>query len=261
MTLTTCQTTTVAETSAADKYTCEMTPSRLPIESKPAEPSSAGQADADESKTLPNEPAPSVPPPIESKPTESLSADQATSVEPKAHPNEPAPSARPRTFDHPDVSVPKSEEIECQTWDVVLSKRDGATKFGFAYVNYRDIFLKRLGGPAQHMLALVAAPELLIVKRVAKDALLDEWNCGNPSLQVCVSDRVAQVNERDTIDGMESALLCDEIRLRMVRYPERFHVDLVKREAVSKWGFMFGKSQGGLRIADLSSDGLLREYN
>merc|ERR1712110_870431 len=59
----------------------------------------------------------------------------------------------------------------------------------------------------------------------------------------------------------ESALLRDEIRLRMVRYPEQFHVDLVKRENAGKWGFRFGKSQGGLRIADLSSDGLLREYN
>merc|ERR1711881_705231 len=65
----------------------------------------------------------------------------------------------------------------------------------------------------------------------------------------------------DRIDGMESALLCDEIRLRMVRYPEQFHVKLVKREDVFKWGFRFGKSQGGLRVADLSADGLLREYN
>jgi hypothetical protein len=214
-------------------------------------------------KAHPNEAALSVQPSVDSKLTISPPECQAGLDYQKASSNVLQSLVQPQPFDHPHVSASESEEIECQTWDVVLSKRVDATKFGFSYVSYREIFLKRLGGCGhQHLSRLAPAPNMLLVKRVVKDTLLDEWNCMNPSsLQVCASDKVAQVNEQDTIDGMESALLSDEIRMRMVRYPERFHVDLVKREAVGRWGFKFGRSEGGLRIADLSSDGLLREHN
>jgi hypothetical protein len=161
-------------------------------------------------------------------------------------------------FEHPHVPAPKFTEIDCKTWDVSLAKRADAPKFGFSYVSEKVMFLKRLGSTAFPM---PAAPERLLLKRIVKGALLDEWNLANPNLQVDITDRVSRVNERETIDGMESALLSDEIQLRVLRYPESFHVDLVRRDALSKWGFMFGKSQGGLRIADVAPDGLLQEYN
>jgi hypothetical protein len=106
-------------------------------------------------------------------------------------------------------------------------------------------------------------PEALIVKRIVKKGLLEEWNYVHPEAEVRNGDRIIQVNGSKTILGMQKELRSASITCKVLRPPEVFSTELRKGGQQRKLGFKFEKPATSevLRITELVKDGLLDEVN
>lgn len=104
-------------------------------------------------------------------------------------------------------------------------------------------------------------PEVLYIKKVMVGGLLNEYNVASPDSEVRVGDRVIEVNGKTTIEEMSSEFKVDAVKMRIVRYPDVFHVVLQKRQGI-KLGFKFKAESAlpGLKISEVS-EGLLSEAN
>merc|ERR1712050_626564 len=91
------------------------------------------------------------------------------------------------------------------------------------------------------------------------------WNAEHPDAEVRPHDRIAEVNGFRTMDGMVQQLRMPTVHMQIIRYPDVFHVELLKSPKKSKYGFKFEKpgnaKLGELKINGMSESGLLEEAN
>jgi len=189
----------------------------------------------------------------------------------------------------PPVIAPPLEKHQgpgYKSWQVTLTKADGK-KFGFSYLNGKTDFMERRtasgnkdesrdtsamkssqsSGDEEKKQASVG-PELLIVKKVQEEGLLHEWNQVHPDAVVMPGDRVSEVNGSRTLKGMQKELRHNSITMTIMRYGDRFKVELRKRKNQKRLGFKFGKHHGkgeadlkDLKITEVGTSGLLHELN
>lgn len=177
--------------------------------------------------------------------------------------------------------IPKSNWCGCECWDVLLTKRDDKFKYGLTHSNGKAHFLKSIAAsiaegepldfPTPADGSSVASPsspingdEFLHVKKVIEGALLDEWNLEHPDAAVRATDCIVAVNGARTMKEMQVELRDAAVQIRVLRYPERFEINLVKRDGKRKLGFKFkpdGHAQVCLRVTEVSAGGLLDEAN
>merc|ERR1711988_814048 len=175
----------------------------------------------------------------------------------------PAPvRRRPRPVPS-SVPIPKTEDNECTVWKVMLKKEDASEKYGFSYANRRDLNDDSI--PAN-----TPGIEALIVKGFMAQGLMLDWNIEHPDAEVCVGDRIVEVNGKTRIGEMKEALRADEINITIRRYPSVFHVELTKTELQERLGFKFERPSATnpnadsialLRITEVATGGLMDEVN
>jgi len=164
-------------------------------------------------------------------------------------------------------------------WEVILTKRGNKQKYGFSHANAKFELLKdynraQAGSNKNsesnvttdlNLLSPAECPEALIVKRVNEHGLLEEWNFVHPEAEVRPGDRVIKVNNSDTIQDMQKELRTASCTCRILRYPEVFHTELVKRADARKLGFKFEKPANAalveLKVTEVAKAGLLDEVN
>lgn len=161
--------------------------------------------------------------------------------------------------------VPMKEVQGCLHWEILLIKKDASKKFGFSYANRRDLDVE--GHESNELDAL----EVLIIRSVNDDGLLSDWNVKHPDEMVQVGDRIVEINGTRTVYDMKEELRCSQtISMRFCRFPASFEVELVKTEAITKFGFRFEKPSPTnpfvdsihlLRIADVGNGGALHAWN
>merc|ERR1719453_1337782 len=84
----------------------------------------------------------------------------------------------------------------------------------------------------------IPAPEVLVVRRVNQDGLLEAWNKRHPEAEVKAQDRIIAVNGETAVEGMQREIRSPRIHIKLCRYPERFTVVLSKAGNV-RLGFRF----------------------
>lgn len=109
------------------------------------------------------------------------------------------------------------------------------------------------------------APEVLVVKNIAEQGLLAEWNDLHEDAEIKSFDRVCAVNEATTVKEMSLQLRAPSVTITIMRYPERFFCELVRRPDMKQLGFHFDTPDEGsalqeLRISEVTG-GLLEEAN
>jgi hypothetical protein len=167
----------------------------------------------------------------------------------------------------------KSEEFHgATTWEIVLSKHDNKTKYGFWYENAKVELLKGYSKAFQQeenapvdltLLSSQERPEALIVTRISKRGLLDEWNTSHPEAKVKIGDHVVKVNNSETIMDMQKELKSPSCICKILRFPKTFHIQVEKQGNTSSWGFKYASMANSqlLSVAEISQDGLLDRVN
>mmetsp|Transcript_31252 Transcript_31252/g.58694 ORF Transcript_31252/g.58694 Transcript_31252/m.58694 type:complete len:562 (-) Transcript_31252:222-1907(-) len=158
------------------------------------------------------------------------------------------------------------EEDGCLYWQVLLKKESTQDKFGMAQANGKVEFEIRLEAKAwesgRH--PRLPGPEMLIVKRIYPDGLLQKWNARVPQLEIRRQDRIVAVNDKTTVEAMAAEMQERRVFLQLVRFPDRFVVGLSKESGI-KLGFRFERPQGTfaeeVRITEVLDDGALMAYN
>jgi len=153
------------------------------------------------------------------------------------------------------------EEMDgCLRWRVVLEKDASSDKFGFVRMNGKAEF-EHYGIPDPRG-GSVAAPNVLIVRKVSRHGLLMAWNSRHPEAAVFAQDRIACINGETSIEGMDYEVMSRRIVMEMVRYPDAFTVTMNKADR--KLGFKITAELGvaqTLRITRVLADGALPDYN
>jgi len=166
--------------------------------------------------------------------------------------------------------VPKREDLGCLCWEVLMEKKSDSARYGFSHSNGFEKFQKdrNKGRSDDNDTSTVSVsedgPQTLIVKRIAQDGLLNEWNQLHPDAAVRSGDRIVEVNGRKDIADMQDQLRASAVKMSVVRYAWYFNIDLKKREGARKYGFKFEKphqSLDTLKITEVAPDGLLEEMN
>lgn len=149
------------------------------------------------------------------------------------------------------------EEDGCLFWQVLLKKEGEQDKFGFAQANGKMEFEIRLEGKSfeSGKRSRLPGPDMLVVKRIYPDGLLQKWNARAPQLEVRTQDRILAVNDQTDVEAMAREIHAPRIFLQMVRFPDRFIIGLSKENG-SKLGFRFERPQGTfaeeVRITEVS---------
>ncbi|CAE7204040.1 EHMT1 [Symbiodinium natans] len=157
------------------------------------------------------------------------------------------------------------EEDGCLFWQVLLKKESDQDKFGFAQANGKMEFEIRLEGKFESSKRpRLPGPDMLVVKRIYPDGLLQKWNARVPQLEVRPQDRILAVNDQTDVEAMAREIREPRVFLQMVRFPDRFIIGLSKENG-SKLGFRFERPQGTfaeeVRITEVLDDGALMAYN
>merc|ERR1740121_936017 len=116
----------------------------------------------------------------------------------------------------PNKEVQMEESDGCYFWEVLLRKETPDDKFGFVQANGKLEFEARLANPSQRPTTPVSTapirppedsplegPQVLIVRRIHENALLDAWNKRYPDIAVHPQDRICSVNGETTLEGMQ----------------------------------------------------------
>jgi hypothetical protein len=106
-------------------------------------------------------------------------------------------------------------------------------------------------------------PEFLIIGCVVKDGLLDAWNRAHPDSEVQAGDRIVKVDTCKGVKAMEKALLRDQVKLTICRFPDQFDV------VIKKQGQPLGvkvenpdnEASSELCIIEIFKDGCIPEWN
>jgi len=177
---------------------------------------------------------------------------------------DPAPASPKRVASA--RQIPEQVDI-LREWEVVLAKTEDGQRFGFSHSSGRHKFEKSRGslGSRGDLGNIEEGPDVLVVTKLSGSGVLDAWNAQHPEAAVQPHDRIAEVNGMKTIDSMVQELRKPTVHMRVVRYPDAFHVELLKRPEMKKYGFKFEKPSNAklaeLRITDMSETGLLEEVN
>jgi len=109
---------------------------------------------------------------------------------------------------------------------------------------------------------MMDGPEMLLVKKVQDEGLLQQWNANHPDGEFQPMDRIIEVNGTPWLEEMQKQLQRTCVKMKIVRYPDRFKVRIEK--AGRKLGFSHSshkpKNQE-LRITEVAASGLMAEYN
>lgn len=172
------------------------------------------------------------------------------------------------------IPIAAVETNGAAVWEIVLSKRDSKSKYGFWHDNAKVEFAKEYAkalsvdigddsAMALDVLAPAERPEALVIKRIVKKGLLEEWNYIHPEAEVIPGDRIISVNGATSIMDMQKELRSASITCKVLRPPEIFNTELVKSGQQRKLGFKFEKPANSevLRITEIVKDGLLDEVN
>jgi len=165
----------------------------------------------------------------------------------------------------------------CFFWEVLLRKESPDDKYGFVQANGKLEFEARLANPSQRPTTPVSTapirppedsplegPQVLIVRRIHENALLDVWNKRYPDIAVHPQDRICQVNGEISLEGMQREIKLERIGIKFMRYPEHFAVHLKKDGR--RLGFRFERPPPGVQCADVRLteillEGALPDYN
>merc|ERR1711977_145577 len=101
---------------------------------------------------------------------------------------------------------------------------------------------------------MIDGPEMLLVKKVQDEGLLQQWNANHPDGEVQPMDHIIEVNGTPWQEDMQKQLQRTCVKMKIVRYPDRFKVRVQK--AGRKLGFKFDKpnnqSPAELRITEVA---------
>jgi len=174
----------------------------------------------------------------------------------------------------------------CLIWESVLKKESLKDKYGFVQANGRLEFQQRLrmtsssGNPQQQLQQQqllqqqmqrqqdvedprFAGPDVLVVRRINEDGLLEAWNKRHPEARVKAQDRILSVNGVHSVEGMQKEIRSRRIVLQFARYPDRFRVALKKNGR--RLGFRFERPTSQhlqeLRISEVLPEGALPDHN
>lgn len=175
----------------------------------------------------------------------------------------------------------------CLVWETVLKKETVKDKYGFIQANGKLEFKKRLtmtsatassqsqqnakGQPDQveprpfddEAFAALPGPDVLVVRKINEDGLLERWNKRHPEARVKPQDRILSVNNVCTIEGMQTEIRRERMVIQFCRYPERFRISLKKDGR--RLGFRFERPTNQhlqeLRISEVLNEGALPDHN
>lgn len=178
----------------------------------------------------------------------------------------------------PNKEVVQTRVGDCLVWEVSLRKEIAADKFGFVQANGKLEFEARLANSGQRPgpqpavaqpikppeMSPLPGPEVLIVRRIHENELLDRWNKRHPHIAVHPSDRIISVNGDSTLEGMQREIRSSKIVVKFLRYPEQFTVKLKKDGR--RLGFRFERPPPGavcedVRMTEVLLEGALPDYN
>lgn len=169
----------------------------------------------------------------------------------------------------PTVDV--SDWRGCVVWTVLLEKKSDDDKFGMQVGNGKLEFESRfaMDTEASSDDAFLPGPETLLVRRIPEGGLLERWNRRHPYADVRPQDRVCAINGTVTVQNMNTELRSRRrIKMQVIRYPERFLIQLHKDFESDRLGFRFAQpakidegAAKNVRIVKLLETGLVAEHN
>lgn len=174
-------------------------------------------------------------------------------------PSDPAPRRR--------LNVTKEQYDGCIRWTVALSKTSPGDKYGLVQSNGKLDFEARANdaGLCFESASAKGGPDVLLVRQIHQGGLLDAWNNKHPDAAVQPMDRICMVNGKKRVGEMQCELRSCQVSMRIMRFPERFMVEL-KKEGGQRMGFRFDRPPPEaplqeLRITEVSRGGALADHN
>lgn len=191
---------------------------------------------------------------------------QSRSMIPPPGRQEPEAEAKPAT-----TPIHKVRAQGCLFWEVELRKEDESQKFGISHTNGKSLFTRTKY--RKEMLEgfyhndgsdRFRGPEVLYVKKVANDGVIGAFNEVHREAELLPGDRIVEVNGRKDIPGMQEAFHSMNVHLTLMRYPERFIINLAKEHGL-KLGLRFELPKTAdiheLRVTEVVPGGLLDQIN
>jgi hypothetical protein len=169
------------------------------------------------------------------------------------------------------VPIVSEDFYGAKTWEIVLTRHDNKSKYGFwhdnAKVELAKDYMKAIqqdeNSPVDlNLLSPEERPEALIVKRIVKKGLLEEWNTIHPEAEVKPGDRVVKVNDATTIMDMQKELRSESCTCKVLRFPDIFLAQVDKSGGDGSVGFSFeAPANSELLVTEVQQGGVLDKAN